>query len=296
MRLPPEGNPRIPEGINTSEEHPLKEFFLLLVGVTSSIVFVVVVLSVFARVLAPHIPFEWETTLTPAVMEYVGQSTVESGSPERELALQKLSQSLLNSSMEITLEDGSEESTVPPEAFQFHLMEAGGPNAFATLGGHIVITDALLEEIISENGLAMVIAHEIAHIQLRHPIEAAGRGIVIQLLLSAVLGSSGTGFLYSTSTFTLLGFNREMETTADERALLILRQHYGHMGGADEFFAAMEKDTALEKWLEFTHTHPNTERRLEHIRKAMAQNTAPPILTPLPQDLRQLEYEAYDLY
>ena len=293
MSLPPEGNPRIPEGINTSAEHPLKEFFLLLVGVTATIIFVVIVLSVFAKVLAPHIPFEWETTLSPAVMEYVGQPTIESDAPEREFALRKLSRSLLNSSLEINPEDDSEESTVPPEAFRFHLMEAGTPNAFATLGGHIIITDALLAEVVSENGLAMVIAHEIAHIQLRHPIEAAGRGIVIQLLLSAVLGSSGSGtpggILFSTSTFTVLGFNRDMETTADERALLILRQHYGHVAGADEFFAAMEKDNTVEKWLEFSQTHPNTERRLVLIRKAMAQDAAHSILTPLPQGLQQVE-------
>ena len=33
----------------------------------------------------------------------------------------------------------------------------------------------LLHTVTSENALAMVIAHEIAHVQLRHPIEAAGR-------------------------------------------------------------------------------------------------------------------------
>lgn len=290
MSRTPQGNPRIPEGINTSEDHPLKEFFLLLVGVTASIIFVVVMLSLFARVLAPHIPFEWETALTPAVMEYVSQSPVESDVPEREAALQKLSQSLLNSSLEINSKSDSKEPTVPPQAFRFHLMKADSPTAFATLGGHVVITDALLAEIVSENGLAMVIAHEIAHIQLRHPIEAAGRGVVIQLLLSAVLGSSGStmagGFLSSTTTFTLLGFNRDMETAADEQALLILRQHYGHVGGADEFFAAMENENTLEKWLEFSHTHPNTERRLELIRSAMAQDAAHSILTPLPQALQ----------
>ena len=289
MSLSPQGNPRIPEGINASEEHPLKEFFLLLLGVTASIVVIVLVLSILARVLAPHIPFAWESALTPSVMEYVGGSVDASSEPERELALNKLSQGLLLSSLAIGRESGASELDVPPEAFTFHLMAAEIPNAFATLGGHVVITDNLLDKIASENGLAMVIAHEIAHIQLRHPIEAAGRAVVIQLVIATVMGSSGGsmpgGILSSASTLTLLGFSRDMESAADERALTILRQHYGHVSGADEFFIAMHKEGAMKEWLEFTQTHPNTERRLELIRDAMAQDVGPALVTPLPQGL-----------
>jgi predicted Zn-dependent protease len=41
-------------------------------------------------------------------------------------------------------------------------------NAFATPGGHIFLTLGLVECADSENALAAVIAHELAHIQLRH--------------------------------------------------------------------------------------------------------------------------------
>jgi len=43
-------------------------------------------------------------------------------------------------------------------------------NAFATPGGHILITKALIEAAPSEDALAGIIAHELAHIQLRHGI------------------------------------------------------------------------------------------------------------------------------
>ncbi|AEF85389.1 peptidase, M48 family [Treponema primitia ZAS-2] len=52
----------------------------------------------------------------------------------------------------------------------YHVMILDTPelNAFATPGGHIFITRGMLEAANSEDALAAVIAHEIAHIQLNH--------------------------------------------------------------------------------------------------------------------------------
>jgi predicted Zn-dependent protease len=54
----------------------------------------------------------------------------------------------------------------------YHVMILDSPemNAFATSGGHIFISRGLAEAVASEDMLAAVIAHEIAHIQLRHGI------------------------------------------------------------------------------------------------------------------------------
>ena len=280
----PQGNPRIPEGINSSIENPLKEFFILLLGVGVSIFGIVVVLSGLARVLAPFIPFEWEAPLSPSVITLVAEVGSTSKIPDRERALKELGRRLLGSSTRISPQ---EEAAVPLEAVSFHLIDADSPNAFATFAGHIVVTEQIIDKIDSENGLAMIVAHEIAHIQLRHPIEAASRGLVIQLALAAVMGSANGslpgGFLTGTSTLTLLGFNRDMELAADALALSILRQHYGHVAGADEFFKAMEKEGPIGGWLEFAQTHPSTEHRLQLIRQAMELDRTAATLTPLPQ-------------
>ena len=57
-----EGNPRIPEGINASEENPLKEFAQLALGVTASVGMLVVILSLAAQWLAPFVPFSGSTS------------------------------------------------------------------------------------------------------------------------------------------------------------------------------------------------------------------------------------------
>ena len=55
----------------------------------------------------------------------------------------------------------------------YHVMILDSPelNAFSTPGGHIFITRGLIGIVSSEDMLAAVIAHEMAHIQLRHGIK-----------------------------------------------------------------------------------------------------------------------------
>ncbi|MDR1239916.1 MAG: M48 family metalloprotease, partial [Treponema sp.] len=58
-----------------------------------------------------------------------------------------------------------------PAAFNgYHVGILDSPelNAFATPGGHIFLTQGMVECADSEDALAAVIAHELAHIQLRH--------------------------------------------------------------------------------------------------------------------------------
>ena len=50
-------NPKIPEYINTSKEHPLKEFSTLLIGTTVFVVFISFLLGFGGSWLAGKIPF-----------------------------------------------------------------------------------------------------------------------------------------------------------------------------------------------------------------------------------------------
>ena len=52
-----------------------------------------------------------------------------------------------------------------------HVVNAPVINAFALPGGHVVVTDALLNFVQSDSELAEVMGHEMAHIDLRHAVE-----------------------------------------------------------------------------------------------------------------------------
>ncbi len=56
-------NHTIPEGINVSKEHPLKEFSILLIGLSIAVVILVTSLSFAAGWMVQFIPFETEVEL-----------------------------------------------------------------------------------------------------------------------------------------------------------------------------------------------------------------------------------------
>jgi len=286
----PTGNPRIPEGINASEEHPLKEFALLALGVSLSLAMLVILISLAARVLAPYIPFAWEQKFNTSIAASIADGKHDTNTQDAQKALELLSRALVNSSM--TAEEEAQHD-VPSDAYRFYFMPMETPNAFATFGANIIVTSGLIKEVSSENGLAMVIAHEIAHVQLRHPIEAAGRDIVIRLALSGLFGSTGNNLLGSAlnsgGSLALLRYSREMEQAADARALEILQAYYGHVNGADEFFLSTDEISRSAQWLEFSKTHPSSERRLSNIRAAIAVEEDTPELQPLPDALAYFE-------
>lgn len=64
----------------------------------------------------------------------------------------------------------------------FHVMILDTPvvNAFATPGGHIFLTRGILELVTSEDMLAAVIAHEMAHIQLQHSVAIIKHSAAVQ--------------------------------------------------------------------------------------------------------------------
>jgi len=75
-----------------------------------------------------------------------------------------------------------------PEIFNgYHviILDSSEFNAFATPGGHILITKGLVEAAASEDMLAAVIAHEFAHILLKH-----GMGVITAMRLNNELTST----------------------------------------------------------------------------------------------------------
>ncbi len=276
-------NPKIPEGINTTDEHPLKEFFILSVGVLGLIFTAVIILSLLAETLAVYVPFETEQDLIPEMWTQIEPEIESETSKQTREYLQSLSDRLavhmqLPEKMEITV----------------HYVEEDIVNAFATIGGHIFIYQGLLDELHSENALAMVIAHEMAHVYHRHPIIAMGRGVVIGLLLSAISGASSDLFvgqvINETGMIALLNFNRDQERKADITALNAINGMYHHVAGTNDLFKALMQahdPDELEPPV-FLSTHPLTQERIDDLIKYAQEKgwDTDTELTPIPQDLR----------
>jgi predicted Zn-dependent protease len=153
------------------------------------------------------------------------------------------------------------------------LIDSDVVNAFATLDGNVVFFTGLLDVIPNENTLAMVMAHEIAHIKLRHPLRALGRGVVVGIAIATITGVASndivSGFIGNTGLLTALSFNRDQESAADKLAVEALVKHYGHAGGAAKLFEVFDKlsDKSKNMVPEFFATHPLNQNRTESIKK-----------------------------
>jgi predicted Zn-dependent protease len=280
-------NPKIPEGINTSKHHPLKDFFILTIGVLGTITLCVFLLGLFVERLAIYIPFSIEQQ----IMEKTNIKNKENNNFEIQNYLQQISNNLLP---HIGL----------PKDLSVTINYVDDPvkNAFATLGGYISIHRGLIELLPNENALAMVIAHEIAHIKHRDPVVALGRGIVVGLFLSALAGTSSDRYIGNvitkSGTLTVLSFNRKQEERADEIALKAIVNYYGYADGADDLFKIMSDLGSSNENItpELLRTHPLDEDRFNTMKNLLVENKwkTQNKTIPLPNFIINLKNKSHD--
>jgi predicted Zn-dependent protease len=174
-------------------------------------------------------------------------------------------------------------SAFPPQPFKYHfyVIKDDSLNAFAGPAGHIFVNTGLIRAMESEDELAGVISHEIAHASLRHiskRIEQSKKtnmatlaGMVAGVLLglggagdaasAVMMGSAAAGQAIS------LAYSREDETEADQVGLKYLnRAGYNAKG----LLVVMKKMRGKE-WFDssviptYMRTHPAPGERMVNI-------------------------------
>jgi predicted Zn-dependent protease len=263
-------NPRIPEGINVSRRHPLREFAVLAGGALALVIAIGWLVAQFGGQAARLVPFAYETRLMPA-------SVFQADAPA---ALQRYVDGLADRLAEAMDLD-------PGIGLRVHFSGDATINAFATLGGNIVLYRGLVERLPNENALAMLLAHEIAHVQHRDPIVSIGQGAAIGLAATLLLGDPNLAVLGRAGSYTRLHFSRDMERAADAAALGALHEVYGHVTGASDLFdtiRATRADIGRGEAPAIFSSHPLDAERLAAA-EALAQARGWPDdadATPLP--------------
>ena len=102
--------------------------------------------------------------------------------------------------------------------WEFNLINDDTPNAFALPGGYVGVNTGLFQVVKTEDQLAAVMGHEIAHVVAHHPEERISREALVGTG-AAVLGAAApdlAGLASSAATLGLiLPFSREQESEAD---------------------------------------------------------------------------------
>ena len=211
-----------------------------------------------ANTLATMIPFSAEKRFVEPYESVIGKTfgKYSAQSPDIEAYLEELAEKL-SLAMEV------------PEEIEIsvHYIDVDEANAFATLGGHIFVYSGLLAALPDENSLAMVLAHEIAHIQHRDPIASLSRGVALQMIYGFLVGG-GQSVTDIFGGFGQALFSRKQEETADRAALAGLFRHYGQVHGYRTFFELVQEeieddsDGGFEAWFS---SHPSIQKRLQYL-------------------------------
>lgn len=258
--------PRLPrDDVNVSKTHPLAEAgWLLLAAATAGLL---IALFAFAatEVVSRWLPADLEARWLGGLFEGIAGDAAGEASgdePPRLRAARALLPRLA--------------SHWPgnPYALRLGMLDDEALNAFALPGGTIVVTRGLLEAVDSENELAFVLGHEIGHFAARDHLRAIGRGLVLSLMIRALAGSgAGDAVPALSAELASRGFARDQEHDADAFALDLVAAEYGHVAGADGFFARLPDAEArfgarVAAWFA---THPVSEARIAALRELAAR-------------------------
>jgi predicted Zn-dependent protease len=166
------------------------------------------------------------------------------------------------------------------------ILDSNEINAFATSGGHIFVTRGLIRAAKSEDALAAVIAHEVAHIQLQHSIKAIRSSRITQALI--VTGASATGAVTGMNVNELTnvfnesvgeivqtmnnGYSQAQEFEADNTAMsLLAAAGYKPSGLID----MLNELTTVQSGSSggFVKTHPTPARRIGNAQQSINRYT-----------------------
>lgn len=169
------------------------------------------------------------------------------------------------------------ESEVKNFAWEFNLVKDQQLNAFCMPGGKIVVYEGLLGIVSSDDELAVVVGHEVAHAVAKHSNERMSQQLMAQygaaILGQAVSNRSTAVQQLATSVYgigaqygVMLPFSRKHESEADYMGLVFMTM------------AGYNPDVAVGFWQkmsaggsgsvpEFMSTHPSDATRIAEIKK-----------------------------
>lgn len=250
----------------------------------SVLVLAVVLVFINARWLAMQLPFSAEKRFVEPY-EDMARNIFDEQASAGDRAIQQYLQKLVD--------ELARDMDVPEDIeITVHYLDKPTVNAFATLGGHVFVFEGLLAAMPDENSLAMVLAHEAAHIKHRDPVAHLGRGLALGMLINFVVGGGGGGsgeIAGHSGELGLLYFSREQESRADRVALEAVNARYGHVAGYTSMFRVLDesrpKTASPPEWLS---SHPEVAQRIEALDVVVERrgwDMAEP--RPIPQAIRQ---------
>ena len=168
----------------------------------------------------------------------------------------------------------------PDFKWEFNLVEDPAMNAFCLPGGKVVVYTGILKAARTNDQLATVMSHEVAHALARHGAERVSASKIqqgVQLLGNVVLAATAPEF---TNTFNqaygigsqlgvMLPYGRLQESEADEIGIYLMVKAGYNPYAALSFWENMSQ--GKENTSDFFSTHPSSSTRIKDIQNVIAK-------------------------
>jgi len=158
--------------------------------------------------------------------------------------------------------------------WEFNLVDSPEPNAWCMPGGKVVVYTGILPYTKDENGLAVVMGHEVAHAVAKHGNERMSQQLLATTGFSALdialmnkpnetrellMAAVGVGY----QTGIMLPFSRSQESESDRLGLIFMADAGYDPALASNFWKRMS--TNGSEIPEFLSTHPSHDTRISDI-------------------------------
>ncbi|MFO0357047.1 MAG: M48 family metallopeptidase [Sphingobacteriaceae bacterium] len=164
--------------------------------------------------------------------------------------------------------------------WEFNVVDEQTVNAWCMPGGKVVFYTGILPVTQDEQGLAVVMGHEVAHAVARHGNQRMSQGMLVQFggaMLSVALSQKPQAtqqlFLQSfgiTSQLGMLKYSRKHESEADKMGLIFAAMAGYDPEAAVPFWERMASGGG-QKPPELLSTHPSDETRIRDLKAFMPE-------------------------
>ncbi|NBW34237.1 MAG: M48 family peptidase [Cytophagia bacterium] len=167
-------------------------------------------------------------------------------------------------------------------AWEFNLIDDPQTvNAWCMPGGKVAFYTAIMPICKDENGVAVVMGHEVAHAIANHGRERMSTGLVQQFGLSTLGAAMGqnpglTAQIFAQavgygSQLGMLSFSRKHESEADRIGLIFMAMAGYDPQEAPKFWERMSANSGGQKPPEWLSTHPSDDTRIRDLKAAMPE-------------------------
>ncbi|UQB67877.1 M48 family metallopeptidase [Epilithonimonas zeae] len=169
------------------------------------------------------------------------------------------------------------ESALTGYNWEFNLIQDSQLNAWCMPGGKVAFYTGIMPVCKDDNGVAVVMGHEVSHALAGHGNERISQAMLAQYggsLLGGTMSNSQWAGVFEKvypigAQVGLLAYGRKQESEADEMGLQLMAMAGYDPRTATAFWQRMEASSTGSRQPEFLSTHPNPQNRIADLNADM---------------------------